>query len=712
MPVITIRTTLKYEQQIRSVVKDADVTVNSMYEDLIEMIINNETSFELPESIPIYIPLKISLTCFNDTLSIQNCNFNRNQLELYKQITSFLHKVECTNVTISHNESSSILDFWHNNHLIWIEENQLIEYLDTFNYIQKYGNNIKLLTFDPIFDLLFRIIKQNSKIYNRIKNIIGIIPLTNIVVIFGNNDNIAQSLLSAISILRSENWFSYTQTDSSSSSKLKEICTIYELTYIDYFSILDADVITYDFNSSLSFTSLINSLITDEIIIDLNTDLNEDEYLFNENIIFIKGNDLVREDNISEVYSAVSIGIIPLLSFMIQADNFNEDQIYLIILDAYAKTSQILNLKTFSPIAFDYINVNGNAITLLLPSKYFLEVMITQFETTKQPRYQHFSQMDEALLFRGKLSTFGIRSICRTKIGNSITFSVCWFELENIPVTNELLETINLTHDVLKLDLVNYIKSKCREDMDTVSFVKFEDLTLKELVEVIITADGYGYEMETYSQLKSFPNNYELTYINQRDILSIYSPGIDPMTRRPLISSQNLRHLRGGLGYFTISSILGLYDDVPQPRPIKIEKGHITHTYEDYLSDSQLYDIIIINNYNQNNEKKIFNFDITYTDSLINDEHKVFQILNHPLMSIIMSLDKVNEVTKQLACLWEHGFFLSIWGINYYQLTNKLSIMDPVTYPIFLNADKSEINSDRCLKNIAIFYEEYALLNH
>ena len=711
MPVVTIHTSSKYNGDIIAAAGSSVVNTVPVYEDIVQVTIISDTPFTFPETIPAFIPLKINKSDFDKTHSA-----SMDTIEVYKQVVSRIAEVECTNVVFS-TTKNTIIDFWHNDKQIWIDPQTLILYIKALGFIERFGNNIKLLTIDPLFDLLLRILKVKEEvIYTQICKVVSIIPETDVVIIIGNNDELRSTLIFLLKNMRESGWFSYVEVNPSIPIYMKEISRAYDLNYVDSsveeISVPETETIILQkfdrFKPKLEVSvisgrdanSQSNNESNNELSIspaDIDLTLQGDGYMINNNrddMIYIQGNNIVRVDNIVEVYVHVISGGIPLLSITFDTGPFTEDYTYTVVLDSFAKTSEVMKLNTFSPIGFDSLVVKGFTATLPLSSKLMLDTMISHLKPIDSVNIKKFKDMDAALLFRAKLSTFNIRSITRSSnISNSNHFddsnasespiTVCWFDNSHIPIAS--IEAVDITTESLRLSLVQWVLSQCREKMDPVTYNDFSDLTSKELVEVIITPDGYGYEMETYSKL------------NNR---------IDPMTRKLLISPETMKLYHGATGYFTTGPILGMYDTMPSPEMIRVDQGHVVTDIENYNTATEIYNHLSDTDtaaevLTPNLTYKICHFSINSVDIETETSN------NQHLVSLIIKEDMIPSVTHQLESLWHGGFFLSPWAASYYQLTNKVSNVDPIIPEIFDNSDVNETRSELVITYIKGCYDEY-----
>jgi hypothetical protein len=685
MSVVTLTTSDKYRQCIDTVAASSVITATQLYEDVVQITIISDTVITIPETIPIFIPLKINRSEFSKSTTV-----GMDVVEIYKQVVTSIRGIECTGIIFSTSDKGSIVDFWHHDHQIWINPSTLLLYLNAFSLIDRFDTNIKFLTIDPLFNLVLKVLSVNvPMVYNNISKAIGSVPHTKVVVIFGNNDPLLTAITRLLLQLRIDGWFSYIETNPFIPIFMKEITRAYNLVYVDNSTHISD---TIDTDTLLTITLAVDTFkqtMTSVLVSDsaqavnaevIDTSIQGNGYDFNDDedgeIIYMKGNQMIRVDNIIEIYSQVSAGSIPMLSINFNADDYTEDHIYTVVLDAFGNTSQIMNLTTFSPVGFDSVHISGCTVTLPISSKAVFDTIISNLRPIDEVYVKKFTDMDQALVFRAKLSSFGIRSITLTDITSRISefandvqvepFTVCWFNtIDTITISD--IEKVDLDIESVKKSLVTWIESQCREKMDTVSYNNFSELSPKELVEVVITVDGHGYEMETYSQIE---------------------PKVDPNTRKFMISPTSMKHFRGATGYFTVGPILGLYDTMPFPRLITIDKGHVDTNISNYQSPTQVYNQIL----------QIENGDETH--ELETTDHKIVQFVVHyidgdnvneqDLVTLIVIPDRISEICKQLSSLWEGGFFLSPWAASYYQLTKTLSHIDPVIPEIFINSEESE----------------------
>lgn len=197
----------------------------------------------------------------------------------------------------------------------------------------------------------------------------------------------------------------------------------------------------------------------------------------------------------------------------------------------------------------------------------------------------------------------------------------------------------------LRDKLIKYYEGRCHEKMDVVLQQDIKDMTIEELMRIIITDDkpNYCFTLDTYSQL--------LTPLN-------------PATKKPF-SLKNLafatlnRLVFNGL--YNVADIPGIIQEIPVPPLVKPLSGELIFRNQ--------ADYIIV-------------------DVKIND------VVTNLLEIMSKEFDKVEEYVSKL---WKKGFFQTIWSVNYQLKTGQSSIVVPAYDKILQNASMSYSNGEQAV---------------
>ena len=197
----------------------------------------------------------------------------------------------------------------------------------------------------------------------------------------------------------------------------------------------------------------------------------------------------------------------------------------------------------------------------------------------------------------------------------------------------------------LRNRLVKYYQKHCHEQMDPVQQQDVKDMTIEELLRILITDEkpSYCFTADTYSKLQT---------------------PLNPVTRSPF----SLRNLTFAAlnrlvfnGLYGVAGVPGILTEIITPPQVPPVDGELIYrTQGNYM----IVDV------------KIGEFVINLLEIMTNE------------------LDKVKEYTEKL---WKRGFFQTFWSTNYQLVTGKQSIAIPPYDTILQNASLSLPNGENAV---------------